>query len=88
MPADADDEPFPAHVLFDAARATWVVDTLGESAVVDRRDDGSVVVELEAVNREAFRSFVLDLLEHAEVLDPPELRNDLVDWLRAVATAS
>ena len=80
-----DDEPVAAHVLVDAARAAWVVDTLGESVVVERRDDGTVVVELAVVNRDAFRSFVLGLLEHAEVLDPPELRADLVDWLRAVA---
>jgi len=28
---------------------------------------------------------VLDLLDHAEVLDPPELRAEVVDWLRALA---
>ena len=32
-------------------------------------------------NRAAFRSFVLSFLEHAEILDPPELRDDLVAWL-------
>jgi hypothetical protein len=37
------------------------------------------------VNREAFRTWVLDLLEHAEVLAPPELRDDIVGWLRALA---
>jgi predicted DNA-binding transcriptional regulator YafY len=83
-----DDEPMSAHVLVDAARAAWVVDTLGESAVVDRRDDGGVVVELAVVNRDAFRSFVLELLEHAEVLDPPELRADIIDWLRGVAATA
>jgi len=83
-----DDEPVAAHVLVDAARAAWVVDALGEPAVVQRRDDGSVVVELEVVNREAFRSFVLELLEHAEVLDPPELRADIIDWLRGVAATA
>ena len=80
-----DDEPVTAHVLVDGSHAAWVVDELGEEAVVERRDDGRVVVALDVVNREAFRSFVLGLLEHAEVLDPPELRQDLVDWLRAVA---
>jgi predicted DNA-binding transcriptional regulator YafY len=65
-----------------------VVDALGESAVVDRRDDGGVVVELDVVNRDAFRSFVLELLEHAEVLDPSELRADIIDWLRGVAATA
>ncbi len=80
-----DDRPVEAHVLIDAARAAWVVDELGDDAVVERRDDGAVVVRLAVVNREAFRAFVVGLLEHAEVLSPPELRSDLVDWLRALA---
>ena len=83
-----DDQPIDAQVLVDAARAAWVVDELGEHAVVERRADGGVVVELQVVNREAFRSFVLGLLEHAEVLGPPELRDDVVAWLRAVAEAA
>jgi predicted DNA-binding transcriptional regulator YafY len=80
-----DDRPVEARVLVDAARAAWVVDELGDDAVVERRDDGAVVVQLAVVNREAFRAFVVGLLEHAEVLEPPELRSDLIDWLRAVA---
>ena len=44
-----------------------------------------MVVELSVVNREAFRTFVLGLLEHAEVLEPDELRADLVAWLEAIA---
>jgi len=48
---------------------------------VEEDADGSVVVELPVTNRAAFRSFVLSFLEHAEILDPPELRDDLVAWL-------
>jgi predicted DNA-binding transcriptional regulator YafY len=36
-------------------------------------------------NRDAFRSFVLTFLDHAEVLSPPELRRDVVDWLSRIA---
>jgi hypothetical protein len=46
-----------------------------------------VVVALAVVNREAFRTFVLDLLDHAEVLEPPELRAEIVEWLTALADA-
>jgi len=73
-----------ARVLVDPARAAWVVDDLGDEAVVERRKDGSVVVALSVVNREAFRSWVLELLEHAEVLEPADLRAELVDWLHAL----
>jgi hypothetical protein len=36
------------------------------------------------VNREAFRTWVLELLDHAEVLAPPELRDELIAWLDAL----
>jgi predicted DNA-binding transcriptional regulator YafY len=83
-----EDQPVDAHVLVDAPRAGWVVDELGEEAVVERRPDGAVVVRLPVVNRAAFRAWVIDLLDHAEVLSPPELRADMVAWLDAVAGTS
>jgi proteasome accessory factor B len=79
-----DAQPVTAQVLVDAPRAAWVVDQLGEQTVAERRDDGSVVVELSVVNRDAFRTWVLELLEHAEVLAPADLRAELVAWLRAI----
>jgi len=82
-----DDQPIPARVLIDATRASLVVGALGPDAVVEQRDDGAVVVALDVVNRDAFRAFVLDLLDHAEVLAPPELRADVVAWLTALAEA-
>jgi predicted DNA-binding transcriptional regulator YafY len=80
-----DDRPVEARVLVDAPRAGWVVEQLGEEAVTERRKDGAVVVGLTVVNRDAFRAFVLDLLDHAEVLGPPELRAEMVAWLDAIA---
>lgn len=80
-----EDQPVAARVLVDATRAAWVADELGSEVVVERRDDGAVVVELQVVNRGAFRTWVLSLLEHAEVLSPEELRTDLVAWLETVA---
>ncbi len=80
-----DDQPVRARVLVDATRASLVTAALGDDAVVEQRDDGAVVVALDVVNRDAFRSFVLDLLDHAEVLDPPELRAEVVDWLTVLA---
>jgi predicted DNA-binding transcriptional regulator YafY len=80
-----EDQPRTARVLVDEPRADWVVEQLGEEAVTEHRADGSVVVELSVVNREAFRTFVLGLLEFAEVLEPEELRSDVVAWLEAIA---
>ena len=39
-------------------------------------------------NLDAFRSWVLGLGAHAEVLGPPAVRAAVVDWLRALAGAA
>ena len=73
-----------ARVVVDADQAPWAQQHLGDAASVEQRPDGSIVASLEVVDRDAFRSFVLTFLDHAEVLDPPELRRDVVDWLEQV----
>ena len=80
-----DEEPVEALVLVSATQAGWVEADLGGQAVAERRDDGSIVVRMAVTNREAFRSFVLGLLDHGEVLGPPDLRTDMVAWLTALA---
>jgi len=79
-----DDEPVEARVLVDADQAGYAVHLAGEATVAERLGDGSVVLALPVSNPVAFRSFVLTFLEHAEVLSPPELRDDLVAWLARV----
>ena len=64
---DSDQAAFARHILRD---------------VVDR-PDGSVTATLNVRNVDAFRSFVMSFLEHAEILEPIDLRNDFVDWLQA-----
>jgi|SoiMethySBSTD1v2_1073268.scaffolds.fasta_scaffold81519_3 proteasome accessory factor B len=78
-------EPVEARVLVDAAQAPWIVQHLGPGAVAEERSDGSVVVTMAVTNRDNFRSFVLTFLDHAEVLDPPDLREQVVAWLRRQA---
>jgi proteasome accessory factor B len=73
--------PVRARVRIDGPQASWAVQHVGPDHVVEEGADGSVVVELPVTNRAAFRSFVLSFLEHAEILEPAELRDDLVAWL-------
>jgi proteasome accessory factor B len=83
-PWELGDEPaVEATVRIDRDQAPWALDRLGGATVVSDEPDG-VLVRLTVTNRDAFRSFVLGFLEHAEVLEPPELRDDLVAWLRQV----
>lgn len=76
-----DDAPVEARVLVDAGQAGWVLGQLGPAALEQRLPDGSVIVRLEVRNRPAFRSFVLGFLDHAVVLGPPALRDEMIAWL-------
>lgn len=79
-----DEEEVEAHLLVDGHQADWAVSQLGEDSVVESRPDGAVVLAFPVSNREAFRSFALGFLDHAEVLGPSELRRDVVTWLQSV----
>jgi proteasome accessory factor B len=76
-----------ARLLVDAGHVGTARSTAPGARVVEERPDGSAVLELEVTDTGAFRSFVVGFLEHAEVLDPPDLRAAVVDWLTAIAAA-
>ncbi len=79
------EEVVEAQVLVDRVHAARVEAELGADAVAERRRDGAIVVRLQVANRPALRSWVLGMLDHARVLGPPELVDDTVSWLRALA---
>jgi proteasome accessory factor B len=84
------EEPVRAVVRIDGPQSRWVVHHVGPDHVrsTEPGEDGevaSVVVELPVTNRAALRSFVLSFLEHAELLEPAELRADLTSWLEQVS---
>ncbi len=68
-------------VRIDAVEAARVVGELGPSAVVERAEDGSVVVRLPVTDMHALVLWVLDLLDHAEVLGPATARTAVVERL-------
>lgn len=72
-------------VAVDGPWARWVIDEVGADSVQERRRDGSVVFTLGVTNVDGLRSFVLGLLDHAEVLGPPSVRQAMVTWLTAMA---
>jgi predicted DNA-binding transcriptional regulator YafY len=77
--------PSEAVVAVDADRAHAVLRELGEAAMMERRADGSVLVRVPCLNRLVFRGWLLGFLEHAEVLQPAEVREEIVAWLRQLA---
>ena len=80
-----EDEALSVRLLVDAGRAAVASRQLGEASSAEVQPDGSVIFEVPVVNVDAFRSFVLGFLEHAEILDPPEIRADLINWLESLA---
>lgn len=79
-----EEEEQVARLWVDAEQATWARQALGPATVREERSDGSVVFEVTVTNTDAFRSFVLGYLDHAEILGPPQLRSDMVRWLESV----
>ena len=76
-------ETVEVRVLVDADQASWACHRAGVDG--ERRRDGSVVLTLRVRDTAALRTFVLEFLDHAEVLEPEWLRDDLVGWLEALA---
>jgi len=79
-----DEEIVDARVRIDAERAGWIGMQF-DANDVERQPDGSVIVRMRVSSREGFRSFVFGYLEYAEVLEPPALRAEIVEWLEAMA---
>lgn len=79
-----DQEPVTAEVWFDPLVAGAVRAELADAAV-RRNDEHGLVVAIEVTNREGFRSWLMAFLDRAEVLAPPELRQEIVTWLEEVA---
>lgn len=81
------DGPAEALVLVSPGRAGGLVAELGDGAVREWRDDSSVVVSVPCANPWAFRSWLLELADQAEVLEPASVRAEVVAWLEAVVAA-
>jgi proteasome accessory factor C len=73
------------RILVDTMEGPRVAEEVGSDKVESRRDDGSVVLCLRVAGFAALRSWIIGLLDHAEILDPPEFRAELVAWLTSVA---
>ena len=78
-------ETVTARLLVDASQVARLRHEVEDGALVEIREDGSAVFTFEVRNREGFRWLVLGLLEHGEVLEPPELRDEVVGWLERLS---
>jgi proteasome accessory factor B len=80
-----EDDEAAVLVRVDPIEAPRVAAEVGKGAIVRWDEDGSVVLSLGVSTTGAFRSWVLGLLDHAEVLGPDVWRQRMVAWLEALA---
>ena len=78
-----DEDPVHALVKIDAELALWAHVHLRPDEI-EPNPDGSVVVRAVVSNTDAFRDWVLTFLDNAEVLEPAELRDTIVNWIQAM----
>jgi len=75
-----DSEPITVVVRIDPDYGSVAHHVFGD---VIQAVDGSFEARVQVRNVEALRSAVLTFLDHAEIVSPDEVRNDMVQWLKA-----
>jgi predicted DNA-binding transcriptional regulator YafY len=80
-----DGDEVAVDLLVDKRHVPWLTSFLRGAEVIEKRDDGSVLVREMVRDAAAFRSFVLTFLDGAEVVAPTGFRDEMVAWLEALA---
>jgi proteasome accessory factor B len=88
MLADGEAEATHAVVRVDASLASRVREEFGDESVVQTNGDGSVDFSIPCANLAAFRSWLFAMVDRAEVLSPPFVRNHVIEALREMAVGS
>jgi predicted DNA-binding transcriptional regulator YafY len=87
MLADGEAEATHAVVRVDAVLASRVREEFGEGSVVATNPDGSVDFSIPCANLAAFRSWLFAMVDRAEVLSPPFVRDHVIAALREMVEA-
>lgn len=80
-------EAWTAQIDVDADVAGWALGQAGQDTARELLPDGSLRLQLPVANADALVDFVLGLLDRAELVGPPELRQKLLERVRACAAA-
>lgn len=81
-----DDPPVRAVLAVDDDAAPTVREALGSDASWTSAGPDTWRVEVDVTDRAAFRSAVVGLLDAVEVLEPADLRAEIVEWLSALVS--
>lgn len=81
-PWEAGPEDLTAEVVFDPSVAWWARRQIGNRGEVTESADGSLLARIPVANPEAFIGWLLSFDDGAELVEPPELRLQLLDLVR------
>jgi predicted DNA-binding transcriptional regulator YafY len=82
---EGDGDDAIATVLVDVALAQRVKVEFGDGAVLRERSDGSIEFAIPCANLGAFRVWLFAMVDRAEVLGPPRVREHIVNHLKQIA---
>jgi len=85
MMAAGDYEHPTAKVRVDSSLVRGVTREFGREAIVSEGADGSAVFEVPCSNTYAFRLWLFAMVDKAEVIEPQEVRDNVVRWLDELA---
>ncbi len=83
--AEGHGEDAVATVLVDATLARGVRAQFGKEAIVKEHADGGIEFAIPCSNMTAFRVWLFAMVDHAVVLGPPRVRQQVVTWLHQLA---
>jgi len=86
-PWEIGDDVGTAQIDVDADVADWALGQVSPHTRHERRPDGSLRLHLSVANADALVDFVIGLLDRAELVGPPELREKLLERIRPCASA-
>lgn len=72
-------------ILLDPLATARSLYEIGEENIVEKRSDGWNVAKMQVSNQELFKFWLLGLMNHAFVVSPKELRQEIIDWLEQMA---
>ncbi len=83
-----DGKPTEVTVRLDAAVASTELGERPDLEIAARRDDGSVDVKLKVRSEQGLHHWLLEFLDHAELLRPAKFRRSFVEHLQRLADPS
>ena len=78
------EEKNEVQLKVDRTHASWALEMIGEKALYEELSDGSIILYETVRDWRIFRTFVLSFLDAAELLEPPECRESLIEWLESI----